>query len=266
MAVYLRLTGDALPALTPLRAAPAEATPDAKLVGNLPGLTYWFDPDPAFIPLDANGKRVWRDRRSGARFRTAGSGVNVIPPTLSTAINGKPTISTVGTTLMTSEFPEDFNATAWSAFIIAKADTTGSRFLIGQSVNNATAGQYGPNLAMTAGAGGTAGTPRIYDAPGNQLLSAVNVVPPGDAALLGYHYSAARGLTITKNGTQVANVASANDLTLTQFQLFQTRLTTSTAWSGAVGDMLIFSIDTTATGNETTHATVGSVLLTKYGL
>ncbi len=239
MTNMLRIPGSLPPGFTAYADAPPAQTAEEIAVGQSTLLSYWFDPATTYLPADVNGKRAWADRLGGYLMRNR-TDVGTTAPTLTTAINSEPTVSMAATTALTSA-SVNINAGAWSIVCVAKGADSSSRFLTGQSSLTTVSGNYGPSIAVYLGT-----TIRIYDETNASRLDATNVLTAMSAFTLVVGFSTTRGLTIRLNGTQVAQAPAATQaLTRTQLQIGQNKNTAGSAWSGALGDYLIYNADIT---------------------
>lgn len=239
MTNMLRIPGTLPPGFTAYADAPPTQTPEEIAVGQSTLLANWFDPATTYLPADVNGKRSWAERLNGSLMKNR-TDVGTTAPTLTTAINSKPTVSMAATTALTSA-SVNVNAGAWSIACVGKGADSTTRFLTGQNPTTSVAGNYGPSIAIYLGQ-----TIRIYDEANASRLDATNVLTATAAFTIVVGFSTSRGITIRLNGTQVAQASGATQaLTRTQLQIGQNKNTAGSAWSGALGDFLIYNADIT---------------------
>lgn len=233
------------------------------------GLTHWWDPGASFTGIDGSGRLFWLDRCNRAICRTSLTATENVNPVLANDINALPALRCVGTSELDMDEEQHFNAAAWSAFVVAVSSSNETNYIIGQSLNIGGAGDFGPVLALQGGGAGTPGSPRIDSSAGAIRLSAPNAIPANAPALIGYFYSAARGLTIRTNGVQRANVANAQNLTNTGFQFFNSRQLTTTQFRGSVAPAFVFNRDLTDPSNQVNAEVMADLetrVMSKYAL
>lgn len=227
-----------------------------------PALRYMLDPDPAFIRAGAGeiGPDALRDSASGSKWST-NVGKSIVQ---ATAINGQPTITLdAATALLRPSGQATFNHDAFSLFCVINSPVASTvRHIIGPNETTDITPLAGSCAVLLS----TGGFLNVYlGSTGAQLVENTQAWQ-GQAVLIGVCFSTERGVTIRRNGVQVAaDAARVTPLTGTALNLFSGGGTGS-RFSGNAGKLLLADVDLSLPAHAKDLATIEDHLKSLYGI
>ena len=237
------------------------------LADGSPLISSWFDPDPKFLRQEGP-TWAWRDRSEGKKF------VNSLPYgiTLDTAIGSKPTVGLGGTYYFVDESiasPGAFRADQWSLACVFKfTGAAASRVLVGPTADaGSDAATYSPFVSFsTSGVSGVNLGLRVIRGDTAVRISDTTHEYKDVPVCLIVGFSTAKGLTLRRNGVEVATAPSATQpLTATKYQLFGSKTATN-RFPGDAGHFFVCDDDLTAAGNAAALSSIEGFLMDWYAI
>lgn len=227
-----------------------------------PALRYVFDPAAAFIRAGAGeiGPDALRDSASGSKWST-NAGKTIVQ---ATAINGKPTISLdAATALLRATGLATFNHDAFSFFCVINSPAVSAvRYIIGPNELTGVTPLEGSCAILLS----TSGQLNVYlGSTGAQLIESAQVWQ-GQTVLICVTFSTTKGVTIRRNGVQVATAPTRTTaLTGTALNLFSGGGTGS-RFSGNAGKIIIADVDLSLQAYAKDLKTIEDHLKSFYGI